>query len=338
MTLNTEVIEDLERIVACSDCFNDPGLKLEAFSLGNNNGDLCPNCSSTLGAKLSKSDLEGLSHIFFVSGSRIRSDYGGANAIQFNEHHNGIGDIEFPPELAKDAQLIATLTEIGFFYYGPRLWMIGEIEPLKLLQIPEERDAVINSIIETYPIAILKKGTTFYRLRINPNNQNSPDEYDSAPDEFLGSGRLDSKDLPILYGSFDIEACLHECRVTIEQDLYLCTLKVAKDSRLLDLTVWPQEDGITEFESLSLSIHMIFRAPAHAYEIIRAIALAAKNYGYDGILYPSYFTRIHRSEDTVQNIALFGLPIRKGAVSFVGVNRLMLKKVAYEYHFGPGDF
>jgi hypothetical protein len=197
---------------------------------------------------------------------------------------------------------------------------------------------VISTIIDTYPITVLKKDKTFYRLRINPHNQTNPEEYDSAPDEFVGSGRLDSKGLPVLYGSCDIEACLHECRVTIEQDLYLCTLKAAKDFRMLDLTVWPREDGITEFESLSLTVHMIFRAPAYSYEIIRAIALAAKNKGYDGILYPSYFTRIHRSEETAKNIALFGRPIKDGSVTFVGVNRLIFNKVAYDYHFGPGNF
>jgi hypothetical protein len=134
MTLRADIIQDLERIVACSECFSDTGLKLEALHCGSKGEACCPNCSSILGAKLSKSDLEGLSYTFFVSGSIIRSNYGGANGIQFNENNIGVeDDIQFSRELAKDAKLIATLIDMGFFLYGPRLWMIGKIEPLKSL-------------------------------------------------------------------------------------------------------------------------------------------------------------------------------------------------------------
>ncbi|WP_337854553.1 RES family NAD+ phosphorylase [Pedobacter sp. GR22-6] len=334
----SDIMLELETIRACSNCFRDPGLRLDAFRLGKSKEGACPNCGSLDGAKLSNENLEDLSHSFFVNGSRIRTDYGGAVAIQFNDYHEGIGDVAFPEDLAVDAKLIADILGVGFFLYGPRLWMVGEIEPLNALQEPDQRDEVIEAIMNHYPETILEKGTHFYRLRVDPTNQMDPTEYDSAPEKFLGSGRLDSIDLPILYGSFDIEACLHECRVTIEQELYLCNMKVVKSQKLLDLTAWPEEPGITEFESLSLAIHMVFRAPAHSYEIIRAVARAARNKGFDGILYPSYFSRIHSSEEVVKNIGLFGRPVRDGVVESSGVNRILLKKVTYDYAFGPGDF
>ncbi|ATP56250.1 hypothetical protein CPT03_07090 [Pedobacter ginsengisoli] len=336
MTLSTDDLKQ-EQVLACSECFRDQGLKLAAQRCGHPLNVNCPRCGSDSGVTLYKSDLEELSHSFFVNGSRIRTDCGGSVAIKYNEHHNGIGDIDFPEPLAEDAKIIAELLQIGFFLYPPRLWMVGEIEPLKSLQVLEERDSIIQRIIQEFPVTVLTKDTCFYRLRANPANQMNALEYDSAPDEHLAKGRLDSKELPILYGSFDIEACLHECRVTLEQELYLCTMAVAKDLKLLDLTAWITED-VTEFESLSLAIRMLFRAPAHSYEIIRAIALAAKNHGFDGLVYPSYFSQIHASQDVVKNIGLFGRPVKEGTVVSTCINRIVLKKVVYDYHFGPGDF
>jgi len=337
MTLLTDKSFDSDEILACSDCFLDHGLKLEAERCGQLMESRCPQCNSISGSKLTGGDLYGLSYSFFVNGSRIRTDYGGSVAIQFNEHHEGVGDIVFPGNLEQDAKLVAKLINIGFFLYGPRLWMVGEVEPLKSLQLPEERDEIIKRILNEFPIAKLPKDTLFYRLRVNPKQQMDPAEYDSAPEGYLGRGRLDSKDLPILYGSFDIEACLHECRVTLEQELYLSNMKIIKDMRVLDLTQRIEEQ-VTEFESLNMAIHMIFRAPAHSYEIIRAIALAAKRIGLDGIIYPSYYNQIHASEEIVKNLGLFGRPVQDGLVVSECVNRVRLKKVTYDYHFGPGDF
>ena len=44
---------------------------------------------------------------------------------------------------ARDASVFEDALGIGFFLYGPRLWMVGEIEPLKELQRKETRSDVI---------------------------------------------------------------------------------------------------------------------------------------------------------------------------------------------------
>lgn len=57
------------------------------------------------------------------------------------------------------------------------------------------------------------------------------------------------KGLPIMYASQDLQICVHECRVTAEDDLYVATLAPSRDMKLLDLTELLTED-VSEFESL----------------------------------------------------------------------------------------
>jgi len=52
-----------------------------------------------------------------------------------------------------------------------------------------------------------------------------------------------------MYASQDLQICVHECRVTAEDDLYVATLAPSRDMKLLDLTELLTED-VSEFESL----------------------------------------------------------------------------------------
>ena len=195
----------------------------------------------------------------------------------------------------------------------------------------------IQRVIDEYPKAILSQGTSFYRVRKNPRVPLANEEYDSPPNEFLGKGRLDSVDAPILYASQDLEACIHEYRVTIEDELYVATISLQNNITVLDLSDWIEEK-VTEFDSLTIAIHFLFNAADHSYEILRDIAIATRMAGLDGILYPSYFTQIHRSDQTIRNIALFGRPVRDGIVKVDCINRVILNKVNYDIHFGPASF
>ncbi|WP_116819351.1 RES family NAD+ phosphorylase [Pseudomonas savastanoi] len=168
-------------------------------------------------------------------------------------------------------------------------------------------------------------------------------EYDSPPIALAGKGRLDSPGLPIMYGSQDIDICIHECRATTDDDIYVATLEPQRDLRLLDLTHVLEED-VSEFESLDLAIHMLFLARSHSYGISREIALEAKNKGFDGIIYPSFFSlirtgghpfetayglslrRFHPEKEkyaeayTIPNFALFGRPLDVAACNRNGLD------------------
>lgn len=328
---------EIDEILVCSNCFTDEGLRLDAIKIGKDNPQPCPNCQDALGKKLGYTELYELANIFFVYGSTFRTEYGAANAIQFNEHHYKSSDLSVPEWLKNDLELISEKLKVGFFHYGPRLWRVGEIEPLKELKDSSSRAKVINRILTEFPTINLSAGTDFYRLRKNPSIPFNFNEYDSPPDQFLGRGRFDSSSLPVFYGSQDLNICIHESRVTIEDELYLAKVALNRSINVLDFSEEIIETE-TEFGSLGMAIHFLFRAPNHSYEILRDIAISASKNNLDGIIYPSYFNQVSSSNDTIKNIAIFGRPIENGLLQVECINRLMLKHVEYSYHFGPVSF
>ena len=275
--------------------FYDQGLRFNATKIGAEDNSPCPTCGSQTGKKLNADLIAQLAHRFFVWGTIHRSKYGAAPRVQFNAKQST--SISTSPWFEDDVRKIEKAIGVGFFYYGPRLWMIGDVEPLKALQDPATRSSVINRITKEYPTVTLVKGQAFFRLRKEPKNPNQFDEYDSPPSALAGRGRLDSVGFPVMYGSQDLQICIHECRAAAEDDLYLCHLLVStRDLRLLDLSELLQEEGVTEFESLDMAVHMLFLAGLHSYDICREIAQAAHAAGYDGLIYPSYFSLLRTGE------------------------------------------
>jgi len=342
-----------DRPMLCRYCFKDQGLQRMASDFENETG-TCPNCGAQAVPLLNANQLWWLSEMFFVRGSTLRTEYGAAPLIAFNEYHNG--SLNPDARLAQDVELLQKCLGVGFFHYGPRLWMLGHITPLKQLQSLPDRPFVIDRILSEYPTVQLNPGQTFYRVRKAPSDPTDPSEYDAPPAELAGSGRLDVPQRPILYGSQDLEVCVHECRFAAGDDLYAATLTPRQPLRLLDLSAILEED-CTEFESLDLAVLMVFLAASHSYEISRAIASAAADRGFDGLIYTSYFSLLrtgtnpfettlglshrrfapseHERSKVIANLALFGHPISAGGVEILGINRLLINRVAYGMTFGP---
>ena len=344
--------------VACSSCFNNEGLRLDAERLGENDLSTCLRCSTAEGSKLTAERLAIVAQVFFVWGSVHRFEYGAAPKIQFNHLRNT--DVKLKDLLIEDAAIFEDILGVGFFFYGPRLWMIGEIEPLKDLKNDEMRSAVIDRILCEYKYRILTAKEKFYRVRKNPSEPSLNTEYDSPPPRYAKGGRLNSPELPVLYASPDIQTCLHECRVTVEDDLFVATLRpAARSLTLLDLTVLLDEPKeVSEFESLDLAVYMLFLAGKHSYCIARELSFAARKAGFDGLIFPSYFSMLrngvkpfettygisHRKIPRYRefekaklsaNIAIFGRPIQEGLIKITCINRIVLSKVSYSVHFGP---
>lgn len=330
-----------QEIVACSCCFCAQGLRIEAEKIGDDIEKPCPNCNHTQGRKLTKNRLEELAFNYFVSGSMIHCSYGAFYEIQFNQYQETSIDLNI--NLEKDIKVFEDVLGIGFFYYGPRAWMLGEVEPLKKLLDINKRTKIIKRIVRDYPeYILLPDGPPFYRIRKGEDLRFKEDEFDSPPDEYLGKGRFDAKGHPVLYASTDIELCMHESRVTIEDELYIATLIPTSKLRLLNLAgTLREEKHVTPFESLALATDMLFNAGKYAYDVIREISIAVKEAGFDRIVYPSYFRRI-RSETNISdktidsiNLAIFGHPIRENKLKVVSIDRLILSGAKYEYSFGP---
>jgi hypothetical protein len=141
--------DDFGEPVLCSNCFNDEGLRLSSARIGQRDMSKCQNCGSQDGMKLSRKSLALLTQQFFVWGTIHRSKYGAAPVVQFNKRRPT--SVEVAPWLEPDLRLIEKTLQIGFFRYGPRFWMLGEVEPLKALQEPNTRAEVISRILNEYP-------------------------------------------------------------------------------------------------------------------------------------------------------------------------------------------
>lgn len=345
--------------VVCSECFRDQGLRLDAELIGIEDSAACPNCGASHGRKLDNDRLSALAHRFFSWGSLVRAEYGAAPLIVFNERQKT--SITVPRWLDDDVRLIERVLRVGFFHYGPRLWMLGEVEPLRALQDPATSKSIIDRIVNEYPGRILHSGEMFYRIRKAPKTPEDPNEYDSHPTSRAGSGRFDASGFPVMYASPDLQVCIHECRVTAEDDLYVATLSAAARLKLLDLSALLTHEDVTEFESLDISVHMLFLAGMHSYPIAREISLAAHANGFDGLVYPSYFSllrtgampfettygishrRVPQLQDyeqakSIPNLAIFGRPIEAEKVKVHCIDRLILHRVEYGVHFGPVGF
>jgi hypothetical protein len=161
----------------CSTCFHDQGLRLDAERIGVADNSACPNCGSTTGNKLNAELVAKLAYRFFVCGTLHRCDYGAAPIVQFNKCQST--NISTSPWFEQDIRLIEKTIGVGFFYYGPRLWTVGEVEPLKALQEATSRASVIERILSEYPTTILRIAESFYRIRKDPKRPENFAEYDS---------------------------------------------------------------------------------------------------------------------------------------------------------------
>ena len=161
-----------------------------------------------------------------------------------------------------------------------------------------------------------------------------------------------------MYASQNLPICIHECRVAAEDEVFVATLSTKQDLKLLDLTALLLQPDKDEFESLDMAVHMLFLAGKHSYNICRAIVHTAAECGYDGLIYPSYFSLLHTGKipfettfgmshrtipklaeqeksKIISNLALFGRPVEQGKVEIQSINRLVLRRVQYDAHFGP---
>ena len=234
----------------------------------------------------------------------------------------------------------------------------------------DEREQVIARILQAYPPEILTEADKFYRLRKVSGDAYALGKFDSTDWRQFDSpplaakaeeaGRLASPNLPVLYGSPDLQTCLHECRVTVEDALFLATHRPVRELKLLNLVSFSDEPSSPPCEDLDHATVMLFLAEPHAYPISRAIACAARDAGYDGLVYPSFFSMLRNgvqpfesysglsnrsiselrpmeAAKMIPNLAIFGRPIQEGMLTVTCINRVIFRKATYSIHFGPAD-
>ena len=153
------LIDRFRRPILCSFCFKDSGLALEASKIGRASPSKCPHCKARGGAKLNPEEVEQLMRIFFIYGSYLKTEFGGATLLKF-----GDGEVRFPHWLEEDVRLLEDQTGSSFRYNGPRTYLIGEVYPLDELKSEETRERAAESVVKRFPRRSIGKGETFYPI------------------------------------------------------------------------------------------------------------------------------------------------------------------------------
>lgn len=316
----------------------------------------CSNCKSINGYKINAEIAGYIATRFFENGSYHRVNIGGAPILKVG---TGMHDsnLLINPEAQIDADLIKSKIGLKFSRYGPPEWMLGQNNYIIDL-CGKNSKQVAKEIISNYPEIILSQDDRIIRLRKNPNNPRDKNEYDSTPKP--GNGRLDKTDMPVFYGSNDLDIIIHECRVQNTDKLFFATFRPSNELKLINLsTVLPHDKNA--YESMDIAINQLFNSGEGAYIACRELSTRIKELGYDGLLYPSYFSplkygvdinpvqfgiplrRLPENKDyfqniTAVNIALFGYPVKEEKLTLLGINNLTMKQIDYKYDCGPMNY
>ncbi len=321
----------------CSECFQDFGLKHEARLLGHNDNSVCPMCGHIDGKKMSYEDIRTLCERYFIYGTYEKTMFGGASILNVSEGGLQESNIAVGEKLQHDISLLYKQFAIEIFCAAPQTWRVGQISWLEDLTSKNKRkkDRAIEKLIERMTPKIVGPRDIFYRMRRDIREDPIEDKmFDAPPSERASAGRLNTKGVPVLYAAFDIETCIHECRATINDILYIATIKPLLELKLLDFTeVITDYNENTPFDMLDIAVRFLFTANSGAYRVTRLLADKVKYKGYDGIIYSSFFNRIRDRE--YKNIALFGRPVEEMKVCIDCVNRLQLKRAQYQFLLGP---
>lgn len=333
-TFSQEHQENHMQTVACVNCFTNTGFRNVVAAYGGK-PTACPRCGDCA-ATVNSEGLAEAVNTFFVNGSFVAETM--APVYQVNDRNPD--PARFDPTLEIDAQLACSLTGQVIFHYGPPLWRVGETD-LKsdFDEGGTTRSAALDSFIASVPRIVLPVGTTLFRIRRNPECDEtiaSASAFDPPPATVSRSaGRWDDGKAPMLYASDDIELCIHECRPTLADEIVVATLRCEQEITLLNLAAdipWPQnnpfEDPNIFAAFLSLSRHEEWLTHA------RTVATAAQNTGLGGIRYTSYYAQA-KHDTSALNVALFGRPLSAGILSLRSVNRIRLTDARYSYTFGP---
>lgn len=325
-------------IVLCSECLQDQGLKYEASLLGKDCDSECPCCGKTTGKKLTHEQVQMLCYSFFVSGTYTRTTFGGANVLNITKDDGFFeNNFLFGSSLKKDMHLLHERMGIGVCYAAPQMWRVGLISWLEDLtgRNKRKKGIALRKLISRMTPKYVGADRLFFRMRMKiADGILDAQTFDAPPIKNASTGRFNIEGVPVFYAAFDIETCIHECRATINDTLYIATVRPIQELKLLDFTeVSDNIDEETPFEDLSISTRFLFEAGEYAYHITQEIAAKVQEMGYDGIIYPSFYNQVRYKE--YKNIVLFGRPIKEEKICIISINRVILKTVQYQFILGP---
>lgn len=319
-------------IVACTECFGDEGFRRALLAEARKISVPCPACGAMHGAKLDRAGLERGCAIFFVEGTVPTGRGVFAPVIQVNDARGEI-DLFGLSSLNRDIERLRTDHGIYCFYYGPPLWRFGK---------PSDEDGYVHwsdedldYVLDNCQSSEINPDSEFYRVQINVKEDEIEDARFCSPPANVtrSTWRFDSENVTICYCAFDIETCLHESRVSLENDIFVAILSPNRPLRLLNLDTCAPPADATRFEDPSIWLLALIYSAERSYPICRRLARRILERGYDGFTYTSFFQQA--AERPHRNIAVFGEPIRDARVKVKSINTVRLNELAYRWQLGP---
>lgn len=324
----------------CSDCFRDAGIARTCAEIGRRSRKACPQCGSTSGYGVTRDELHELVFQFFVGGSYYHG-LGGYTPILITPGVRPQNeDIGLRTETRRDWDLIRPLSGQYLNYNAPALWKLGYTEHWDADDSGDEiewkvTDAGAERAISEAPARELRAGADLYRIRLNLDEQVEvkDHEFDTPPADMTREpGRFDSPDVPLFYGGWNIDVCLHEMRLSNRDAVTVATCRTLRNVRLLDITGDDCKRGDTQFaDPLHFFNGLVFSNERH--KECRFLARKIRDAGYDGFTFQSYHAPLMYSPGV--NVALFGWPIRDGKVAVRSMNNVFISRIKAEYQLGP---
>jgi RES domain len=143
----------------------------------------------------------------------------------------------------------------------------------------------------------------------------------------------------VLYASPSLTVCIHECRITLADDVFVATLRPKRDLNFIDLSGnYDEPDDADPFDSVEWFLNGLMsssRPDIHRY--CRRIASTLwEATSCDGLAYNSYFRNVAGANLSPRiNYAIFGRPIADGKVQVKSINTVRFESIAYDFRLGP---
>jgi RES domain len=184
---------------------------------------------------------------------------------------------------------------------------------------------------------VLEPGKKLYRIRLNPKEIKSHSHIDTTPQNHGPSGRFDSSALPVFYACLDVETCIHETRTRVGDEIVVGTLELLQPQKLADFSTLVI-DHQSETNHANADVYYFLRGrltnqEALDYRICQTLALLAHRRGFDGITHRSFFSLVRTAP--AHNVVLFGFPVQDKKVRLISWNQIQIRRVSYEFQFGP---
>lgn len=333
----------------CSNCFKTIGIKQLSLKRGIESDKVCENCNSKDGKAINETVANIILEEFVIEGTRPS-----AILPPIYIHHHGVSNPEdVLSNIDEDSlQDIKLLSKVGVFninFNMPKTFQAGATyfglafdELLGANQVSTDHTKQLldklDEVLLYYQSRQLEIGENIFRIRINPKNPELESDFDTPPFVYRkANNRLNDIDFPVFYGAFDLETCIYESKFDSEDDLFFVHTETTKPIKVFDFSelIDSQNDIFKEmfaFEDMLYFSHFVF----NTYRYIRFTQLISRRIfelGYNGIIYPSYYSRFRDAR--YNNIALFGEPLKTGLLKCKSKGRVIMNKIKYDYSFGP---